>query len=223
MDQVSLRATVRTETGSRTTRRLRDAGTVPGVLYGHGLDPLSVAVNRRELYAALHTEAGLNALINLEVEGTKKPYLTVARELQRHPVRGEISHLDFISISMTEKIAAEVTLEFHGIPDAVKNEGGILETIRNSVHISALPGDIPGTIPVDIAFLDLGTNLKVGDLPAIKGVEYLDDPDTDLVTVTLPRVAVETTGEAAEEAEMAAEADEGDGADTEGDESGDDS
>lgn len=202
MDQVSLRATVRSDTGSRIARRMRRAGTVPGVLYGHGLDPVSVAVDRRELYAVLHTEAGLNALINLEVEGTKKPFLTVAREVQRHPVRGEISHLDFINIRLDEKIHAEVSLEFHGTPRSVKEEGAIVETIRTTVNISALPMDIPAHVPVDLSGLALGSAFKVEDLAAIDGVEYLDDPDTDLVSVVIPRVAAEGA-EGAEGAEPA--------------------
>jgi large subunit ribosomal protein L25 len=109
MDQVSLRAEVRTEFGSRIGRRLRQTGAVPAVLYGRGVEAMNVAVDRRQLYAALHTEAGTNAIINLEVTGTKKPFLTVAREVQRHPVRGDISHLDFISISLSEEIHAEVS------------------------------------------------------------------------------------------------------------------
>lgn len=207
MDQVTLRAEARTETGSRPGRRRRAAGEVPAVLYGRGLDPISVSVNRRDLYAALHTEAGSNALINLAVEGSKKPYLTVAREIQRHPVRGEIAHVDFISISLDEAIAAEVFLEFVGTPEAVKHEGAILETIRTAVHLKALPMDIPGHITVDISDLEIGTTLKVADLPAIDGVEYLDDPETDLVTVAIPRVVVEEepVAEGEEDAAAAAE------------------
>jgi large subunit ribosomal protein L25 len=191
MDQVSLRAEPRSEFGSRVGRRLRAAGSVPAVVYGRGLEPISVAVDRRELYAALHTEAGSNALINLEVAGTKKPFLTVAREVQRHPVRGEISHLDFISISLTEAIDAEVALEFVGVPVGVKRDAGIIETIRTSVNISALPLDIPGHITVDISAMEVNESKRVSDLPVLKGVTYLDEPDTDLVQVIIPRVVVE--------------------------------
>ncbi len=191
MDQVTLRAEPRTEFGSRVGRRLRRTGSVPAVVYGRGLAPINVAVDRRELYAALHTEAGSNALINLEVAGTKKPYLTVAREVQRHPVRGEISHLDFISISLTEEIHAEVAIEYVGVPVGVKRDAGIVETIRVSVNISALPLDIPGHITVDISEMEVNQTRRVADLPALKGVRYLDDPETDLVQVIIPRVVVE--------------------------------
>jgi large subunit ribosomal protein L25 len=196
MDQVTLRAEPRTEFGSRVGRRLRRAGSVPAVVYGRGLEPINVAVDRRELYAALHTEAGSNALINLEVSGTKKPYLTVAREVQRHPVRGEIAHLDFISISLTEEIDAEVAVEYVGVPIGVKRDAGIIETIRVSVNISALPLDIPGHITIDISDMEVNQTKRVADLPVLKGVRYLDDPETDLVQVIIPRVVVEAPVEA---------------------------
>ena len=108
MEQVSLRAERRQAAGSGPARRLRDEGDVPAVLYGRGLDSTPLSVSRRELYTALHTEAGTNALINLEI-GSEK-FLTIARELQRHPVRGEIMHLDFISISLDEEITAKFGL-----------------------------------------------------------------------------------------------------------------
>lgn len=191
MDQVKLRAEPRIERGSRVGRRLRRTGAVPAVLYGRGLDPVSVAVDRRELYAILHTEAGANAIINLEVVGTKKPFLTVAREVQRHPVRGEISHLDFISISLDEEIHAEVALEFIGQPVGVKRDAGIVETIRIMVNVSALPMDVPGHITLDISELGVGDGLTVADLPEIKGVLYLDPPETDIVQVIIPRIVLE--------------------------------
>ena len=198
MDQVSLRAEQRDRIGTRPAKRLRGAGKVPAVLYGRGLDPQTLTVDRRDLYAALHTEAGANALINLEVEGTKKPYLTVAREIQRHPVRGEVAHLDFISISLDEKITAEVGIEFLGTPMSVREEGALVETIRNSVTVEALPLDIPAHIQLDISEMALNDTLKVVDLPAVENVEYLDDPEASVVTVIIPRIIEPEEPEAAE-------------------------
>lgn len=188
MDQVSLRAEQRDLIGTRPAKRLRGTGKVPAVLYGRGLDPQTLTVDRRDLYAALHTEAGSNALINLEVEGTKKAFLTVAREIQRHPVRGEIAHLDFISISLDEKITAEVGIEFLGTPLSVREEGALVETIRNSVNVEALPLDVPAHIQLDISEMALNDTLKVADLPAVEGVEYVDDPEASVVTVIIPRI-----------------------------------
>lgn len=185
MEQVSLRAEPRAEGGTRPSRRLRVQGVVPAVLYGRGLDSTPLAVDRRELYGALHTEAGANALINLELG--KDKYLTVAREVQRHPVRGDIIHLDFINISLDEKITAEVGLEFVGEPEGAK-EGGILETIRTSVMVSALPMEVPPSVQIDISALDVGDTLTVADLPEIDGVEYLEEVESPLVTVIIPRI-----------------------------------
>jgi large subunit ribosomal protein L25 len=210
MEQVTLRGETGRPFGSRHARRLRRDGRVPAVVYGHGLDTLSVSVDRRELYGVLHTEAGLNALISLQVDGGE--YLTVAREVQRHPVRGDIVHLDFIQISLDEAIEAEVPVEYIGIPVGVREARGIVETVHSSVMVSALPGDIPSHITVDITALGIGDGIRVSDLPEIPSVAYVSDSDTLLVMVALPAAAhlEEEEAEAAEgEAEEAAEAVEG--------------
>lgn len=211
MQQQTLRAQRREDSGSRPSRRLRADGLVPAVLYGRGLEPLSVAVSSRDLYGVLHSEAGLNAVIELEVPGGDS-VLTVAREIQRHPVRGEITHLDFIKVSLDVAIEAEVGIEYVGTPAGVK-EGGILETIENSVTISALPTEIPPHIEVDVSALEIGQGLRVADLPVIEGVTYVADEDRPLVTVILPAAApVEEAAEGLEalegleEGEEAAEA-----------------
>lgn len=190
MDQITLRANERTEAGSRPARRLRRAGLVPASIYGRGMEARSVTVDRKELFSALHTEAGLNALINVEVEGGEA-LLTVAREIQRHPVRGEISHLDFIRVALDEAIEADVTLEPQGIPIGVYQDGGFVEAIATTVSISALPMAIPTSIEYDIAELYIGDSIKVADLPQIEGVEYLDEPDRPVLAVLAPRVEEE--------------------------------
>jgi len=209
MEQVNLRGVTGRVHGSRESRRLRREGVVPAIVYGHGLAPLSVSVDRRQLYAALHTEAGLNALINLQVNGDE--YLTVAREVQRHPVRGDIIHLDFIRISLDEAIEAEVPVEFVGIPVGVREGKGIVETPAASVIVSALPTAIPSHITIDITDLKVGDAARVSDLPEIPGVTYVSDADHLLVMVAMPAAAVvEVAAEAvAEGEEAAAEAAEG--------------
>ena len=226
MDQVTLRADARGELGSRPAKRLRRQGLVPAVVYGRGTDSLSVTVSARDLYTALHTEAGANALINLEVEGGDS-VLTVAREIQRHPVRGEISHLDFIKVSLDEAIQAEVGIEFVGEPIGVREDGAIVESIEVSVMIEALPTEIPSSIQLDISDMVVGDTLTIGDLPELDGVVYVDDLERPVVSVLIPRVVeeeeevvegLEIEGEleegeapeaAAEEAEESAAADEG--------------
>ncbi|MDX1690309.1 MAG: 50S ribosomal protein L25 [Acidimicrobiia bacterium] len=188
MDQVSLRAETGRTTGSRATRRLRADGKVPAIVYGRDADPIAVAVDGRDLYGALRTEAGLNALINLEVDGDE--HLTVAREVQRHPWRNEITHLDFIKISLDEELESEIGIEYLGEPVGVE-EGGVVETVQTSVLVSSLPADIPASIPVDISALDVGDSLSVEDLPSIEGVTYVSDPRMTLVTVVIPSEIVE--------------------------------
>lgn len=203
MEQVTLSAERRTESGSRPARRMRRTGKVPAIVYGRGLDPLSVSVNGRELYTALHTEAGTNAILSVVVEGDE-PVLAVAREIQRHPVRGEITHLDLIKVSLDVAIEAEVAIEYLGTPLGVREEAGIVDTIATSVMIEALPTAIPSSIPLDISDLNIGDTLKVEDLPHTEGVTLLDDTDRPLVTVLAPRlVEEEEIGE--EELELDAE------------------
>ena len=188
MEQLSLRAEPGRRTGSRASRQLRRSGRVPGVVYGRGLETQSVDVDRRELHAALHTEAGLNALINLQV--AKDEYLTVAREIQRHPVRGEVVHLDFIQISLDEAIEAEVGVEFIGTPVGAQEDEGIVETVASSVTVSALPTDIPSTLVLDISELGIGDSLNVSDLPEVENVTVVSDPDMTLVTVVIPAALI---------------------------------
>jgi len=205
MEQINLRGYTGRVHGSRESRRIRREGAVPGIVYGHGLEPLPVAVDRRELYAVLHTEAGLNALINLQVNGGE--YLTVAREVQRHPVRGDIIHLDFIRISLDEPIEAEVPVEFVGIPVGVREGKGIVETPSASVMVSALPTNIPSHVTLDITNLKVGDSLRVSDLPVFEGVTYVSDSEHLLVMVTMPAAVVaEVPAEAPAEGEEAAAA-----------------
>ena len=190
MDQVTLSAQQRSAFGTRPSRRLRRQGLVPATVYGKNSEAKSITVDGRELYAALHTEAGRNALINVDIEGDEK-VLAVAREVQRHPVRGEVIHLDLIQISLDEQIAAEVAVEYVGTPIGVREDGGFVEAIATTVNILALPTAIPGSIVVDIEQMATGDTLKVTDLPEIEGVEYTDDEDRPLVTVLLPRIEEE--------------------------------
>jgi large subunit ribosomal protein L25 len=217
--EVTLRAETGRAQGSRPSRRLRRTGQVPAVVYGKDIEPKVIAVDRRELYGVLHTEAGLNALINLEVDGGKEE-LTMAKVVERHPVRGEIIHVDFVTISLTEKTRADVVLDLQGDPVGVR-EGGIVETINNTVLVEALPRDIPTSIVIDVSEMDVGDTLRISDLPVIEGVEYLDDVDEPLITVVLPaaEVAAEEELLEGEELEEGEEGEEGEA--PEDDESGD--
>jgi len=210
--QITLRAQTGREPGTRSSRRLRREGMVPAVVYGLGHDPVSVAVNARDLHAALHTEAGVNAIISLEIEGGDT-LTTMARVIERHPYRPEYRHVDFVRVDLTQTIQAEVPLHFEGEPIGVK-EGGVLTPTRTHLLVEGLPTEIPGSIELDVSGVELGASLRVADVPEIEGITFLDDPEAVLMSVTTP--ATEEPTETEEEAE-AAEAAEGEEA-AEGDE-----
>ena len=190
MEQITLRAADRKESGSRPARRLRRSGGVPATVYGRGMDARSVTLDVKDLFTVLHTEAGLNALISIDIEGTES-LLTVAREIQRHPVRGDITHVDLIRVALDEAIVADVILEPQGIPVGVFQDGGFVEAIAGTVSVSALPLSIPTSIEYPIEHLYIGDSIKVSDLPVIEGVEYLDEPDRAVLNVLAPRIEEE--------------------------------
>ena len=189
MERVTLRAEQREARGSRESRRMRRDGQVPAVVYGRDQDSVAVSVNDRDLYGVLHTDAGLNALIDLEMNGDS--VLTVARGLQRHPVRGDIIHLDFVKISLTDTIQAEVSINPVGTPVGVREDGGILESVRTYITVEALPTAIPPSIDVDIGEIHIGESLSLVDVEAPEGVTFVDDADTTLFTVQAPRIEAE--------------------------------
>jgi len=190
MEQETLRAHKRVETGSRPARRMRREGRIPAVVYGTDLATQSISVDQRDLNSTLRTEAGLNAIINVVVE-EGDGVLTVAREIQRDPVRGSITHLDLIEVSLDVEIEAEVHIEYVGTPRGVREEAGFVEAIETSVSILALPTAIPSSIEVDINDLEIFDTLKVSDLPVIEGVTYTTDIDRPLVSVSPPAVEEE--------------------------------
>jgi large subunit ribosomal protein L25 len=181
-------------------------------VYGTSIDTRAVSVASRDLYGVLRTEAGLNAIIELDVDGSD--LLVIAREIQRDPVRGDISHLDFIEVRLDTEIDAEVGIDYEGTPEGVKNEGGVVEVLEASIMIFALPNAIPSVIEVNIENLELHDTLKVADLPVIEGVTYMLEPDHTLLTIGLPAAEVEPTVELLEGEEgEELEGDAGEGAD----------
>ena len=197
MSEVTLRAETGRATGTRPSRRLRRQGMVPATLYGHDADAVSIAVAARDLRNALSTEAGINAVIHLRV-GTET-HTSLARQLQRHPTRGDIIHLDFVKIALTDRVDAVVHIELVGHPVGVTEGGGIVETVANTVNVHTLVTSIPESIQADISGLRAGESIRVADLPVLDGVEYLDDPDQPIVTISLPAAAFVEEEEASEE------------------------
>lgn len=189
--------------GSRSARRLRRGGRIPGVLYGGGEDPLSFSVDARELRLAL---AGSGAVVDLSIDGSK-PTPVVLKEAQRDPVRGETTHVDLLRVRLDIAIHAVVPLELAGVDDApgVK-EGGILEHLTRELNIEALPTAIPESIVYEIGEMQIGETLALDVIPAPEGVTLLDDPDTTVATLSAPRLQTEEESEMESETELVGEA-----------------
>jgi large subunit ribosomal protein L25 len=207
--EIDLPADAGRPTGSRAASRLRAAGKIPGVIYGHGIDPVAVAVDGRALRSALHTEAGLNALLNLHLDG--ESHLAVVREVQRHPVRNTVVHVDFQVVRRDEIIAAEVPVELVGEAEAVHREDGVVDHHLFTLTVHATPGRVPNCIEVDVSELAIGDTIRVGDLPLPDGVTTDVDPEMAVVIGQPPQVSAEdllteAEVEAAAAAEEAAEA-----------------
>ncbi len=191
----------RPERGTRATRRLRRDGYVPGVVYGGGDECISFKVNARVLRAALHEGS---ALIDLKIgDGAAKP--VIVKDQQRHPVRGQIVHIDLLQVRLDEKIHSTVAVELEGVEDApgVK-EGGVLEQANRELTIEALPTDIPERILVDVSGMEIAAVMHLSEISAPPGVTFLDDPEeTIIATITVPSQVVEP--EIEEETELVGE------------------
>ncbi len=196
-------------TGSPAARRLRREEKIPGVLYGHGMTPLSVTVDRRELRHAVSGSAGMNTLLSLQVDG--KAYPAIIKELQRHPVRRTVTHIDFLQVSLDEQITVSVPIVLEGEAKAVQNDGGLVDPALNDLELTTTPDNIPDSIVIDITDMQPGGVIRLSDITLPAGVTVSLDPDTPLVTaLTLAGSAEETAeGEAAEGTEAAADGEAG--------------
>lgn len=201
--EVNLKVKPRTVSGKGPARRARSSGSVPGVLYGKGLDAVPLTVDVRELTKALTTESGMNVLINLQLD-SKTKYLTMLREVQRHPIRGTLFHVDFLKIDRDVKIHADVPIHLVGESRGVK-EGGVLEHHLWELRVQALPAEVPPTIEVDTTELGVGDHLRVSNISVPSGVEILTSLEEIIVSVVEPQVMRLPEEEAAAaEAEAAA-------------------
>jgi large subunit ribosomal protein L25 len=206
MPDITLTAAPRTEFGSRPSGRLRRTGLVPATVYGLGNDAVSVSVPSRELAHILAGESGANTLINLEYDGDSM--LTLARQIQRHPTRGDLVHVDFIRIRRDVAVSADVPLHLIGEPAGVR-DGGLLEQLVFTVTVEAMPGNIPVALELDVSTLVIGDQRHASDLALPADVTTALDPETVIAQVAAPRVveeveAEEVEGEEGEAAEGAA-------------------
>jgi large subunit ribosomal protein L25 len=198
----TLIAEPRTVVGSRPAGRLRREGKVPAVMYGLDTETANVTVSSRELNHILAGESGANTLITVKVDGDE--HLALARQIQRHPTRGDLLHVDFIRVRRDVAVAAEIPVHLIGEPEGVR-DGGILEQLVFTLSIEAKPEDIPPGVEADVSALNIGDQLRIADLRLPPGVAVQQEPDELVVQVIVPRVVEEPEAEEAEEGEEGAE------------------
>jgi large subunit ribosomal protein L25 len=208
-DDIVLVAETGRATGSPASRRLRATGKIPGVLYGRGAEPATISVDWRDLRSALTTDKGLNALLTLKI-GSKRTK-AIVKEMQRHPVRRDVLHIDFLAVDVDKPITTDVPLVLEGEPEKVIRDDGVVEQILNVLIVTAKPDAIPGHIAVDVADLEIGQHITVGDLRLPEDVITEADPDETVVTAKLTSLAL-----AEEEEEEGEEGEEEEGAEGEG-------
>lgn len=201
-ETTALTVTRRDPAGSRSARRLRRAGAVPGIVYGGGEDPVPFQVDSRDLRHAL---AHGGAVIDLSVDGAGATPVVV-KDLVKHPVSGATVHLDLLRVRLDQPIQATVVLELIGAEDAPGvREGGVLEHVTRELTIEALPGDIPDTLQHDVSGLQVNDTVTLDALTPPRGVTLVDDPETVVATVTPPRLQLEDETEIEQETEVIGE------------------
>ncbi|MCU1399730.1 MAG: rplY [Acidimicrobiales bacterium] len=203
MSQTTLVAQTGRETGSPASRRLRSADLIPGVIYGQGMAPVSLAVGRRDLRLALSGPAGFNTVLSLEVDGKKYP--AVIKDVQRHPVKRNVSHIDFLQINMKELLTVSVPLHLEGEAKAVMAQGGLVDPAVDTIEVECTPDNMPNAFTVDISDMQPGDVIRLSELPMPAGVTALGDPDMAIVT------AIHGISDAELESDATPEAAEGEG------------
>jgi large subunit ribosomal protein L25 len=188
MSQATLNASLTRDKGSRNSRRLRAAGSIPAVVYGGGAETLSISVDAKSFRTAVSGEQGLNSLISLDAEG--QTFLVMAREIQRHPVKGTVSHIDFQVVDPNKPVVTEVPLHLVGDAVEIRHADWEVDQQMFSLEVKARPDQIPTHIDVDISELKIGDSIHIEHVILAKGVEAVGDPTTPVVTTRAGRVAL---------------------------------
>ena len=200
MASEQLSASARDKGGKGVARKLRSEGRIPAVVYGHGREPQPLSINSRELDRLLDHIAAEATVIDLDIDG--KPARTLIREIQRHPFKRQILHVDFQELVAGEKISVRLPIILVGVPDGVRLDGGILDQTMRELEVEVDPSNIPNHVDIDVTKLTIGSSIHVRDITLPEGVEVLDDGDASVCVVSAPRAAVEAV--ATEETEAVA-------------------
>jgi large subunit ribosomal protein L25 len=191
MATASLSAKVRDGRGTGVARKLRAAGEVPAVIYGHGREPQALTLVARDIDKLLTQISAASTVVELSVGGATTR--TLIREIQRHPFKRHLVHVDFQELVAGERVTVNVPFRFVGVPDGVRNSGGILEEIMHVVHLKVDPSSIPDHIDVDVTALTIGHSIHIRELPLPEGVTVLDDANATVCVCLAPKAATEGT------------------------------
>lgn len=205
MDFIDLHVSLREGKGKKLSKKLRNEGIVPAIVYKKGEDAVSLKIGSRDLFKTLHTEAGENVIVKLFIDGAKKrkERTVVIKEIQRDPINDHLLHVDFKEISLTETLRVRVQISAKGEAIGVKQDGGVLQQVLWEVEVECLPTNIPEKIEVDVTNIKMGESLHVRDIQPPEGVKILDDMEGVVFSVERPKtieeaVAVPAEGETPE-------------------------
>ena len=189
--KAALNAQKREELGKGASRTLRRAGRVPAVLYGADLESIHLSIDAHEAEQLFHSISVDNTIVDLAVDGEKKPFQTLVREIQTHPWRDSLLHVDFLQIQEGVEVDLEIPVELEGVPVGVRLKGGVLEQIIHELEVRCIPSRIPASFVLDVSELDINDSLHVSDIPVTEGVEILMSPEQTICSVAIPRVVEE--------------------------------
>ena len=202
MKQILLNTRIREGSGKKAVHKVRATGDIPGILYGHKEEPISLIVPEHDLWQILHHATSEHLILKLKVEdSTEGEVLTLVRDVQHHPVTGDILHIDFQRISMDEKIKVGVPIELNGSARGVKEFGGVLDHGVREVNIKCTPEEIPESLPIDVSEMDIGDSIHLSEITMhYPQLEFLDDSNLTLAHVSPPKKLEILEGEGEEEA-----------------------
>lgn len=187
MEKIFLSVQKREELGKSKVKDLREQGFIPAVIYGEGKSAQAIKVSHKELFQLLHQHRLENVILNLEIKNTEdkdKPCLI--KEIQYHPVKGDIVHVDFNEVSLTKAIKVNVPIVAKGDPVGVKQDGGVLEHILWEIEIECLPGDMPKAIEADVTHLKIGDAIHIKDINLPPNIKVITDANAVILSVAAP-------------------------------------
>jgi large subunit ribosomal protein L25 len=212
MKKITLKARIRKEASKKNVHKLRQEGEIPGVVYGHKKDPVHLAIPEHDFWTVLHNATSEHLIIDLDVDGLDmEDHISLVREIQHHPVSGDILHVDFQRIRMDESIKVGIPVVLTGIARGVKEFGGVLDHGIREVMVATTAATVPENLEIDVSELMINDSIHVSDLEALyPNIEFLDDSGLNIAHVSPPK-KLEVLEEAEEGAEAAAEGEEAEG------------